>query len=225
MTISDASWSSSLRRIGDLERGDHFYLRDSDQCYFFGEYTAYKGWSHSETNQLIANLKKKPSTRDTVQWTYKLDAIGRLARSIAANLRPEALSGITFIPIPPSKPAAHPDYDDRMAQVAARIRPGGDARDVLFTEFERDARHTSGGRRDPDALRQTLGIRKDLLLTPAPTTIALLDDVLTTGCSFTVCRDLLAALVPDVTIVGIFAARRVIDRSAAFEDFADLDFD
>lgn len=223
MTTSDASWSHSLRQISDLERGDHWYLRDTDQCYFFGEYTPYKGWSHSTTNQLIANLKKKPSTRGTMQWNHKLNAIGQLARTIGANIKPEALPGVTFVPIPPSKPEDHPEYDDRMRQVATRIRTGCDSRDILFTQIERDARHTSGNRRDPEALRDSLGIR-NALLTPPPTTIALLDDVLTTGCSFTVCRDLLAALVPGATIVGIFAARRVIDRTSMFEDFDDLDF-
>ena len=63
MTTSDASWSPSLRKVTDLERGDHWYLRESDQCYFFGEYTPGKGWAHSQTNQLVLNLKILPALR------------------------------------------------------------------------------------------------------------------------------------------------------------------
>src|SRR5580698_4840315 len=118
MTTSDESWSHRLRKVGDLERPDHWYLRDGDECYFFGEYTAYAGYRHSETNGVISNLKKKPSTKGTLQWNYKLNAIARIGHTIASNIKPEFLSGLTFVPIPPSKPPGSPEYDDRMFQVA-----------------------------------------------------------------------------------------------------------
>ncbi len=56
-----------------------------------------------------------------------------------------------------------------------------------------------------------------------PNLIVLLDDVLTTGCSFMVCRDMLQEALPNANIIGIFAAHRVVDRTSAWEDFADLD--
>lgn len=218
MTTSDASWSHSLRQIGELERGDHWYLRDTDQCYFFGEYTAYAGFGHSQTNQLIVNLKKKPSLRDTPQWAYKTEAIRRVASSIAANIKPELLGGVTFVPIPPSKPQTSPDYDDRMAQVARSIGPACDVRELLFTQVEREAFHTSSSRRDPCELRQTLGLRTEEFGAPTPSIIMLLDDVLTTGCSYVTCRDILAEVFPNASIFGLFVARRVVDRSAGLLD-------
>lgn len=222
MTTSDASWSASLRQIGELELRDHWHLAEGDVCYFFGEYTPYKGYSHSQTNQIIANLKKKPALRDTNQWPHKVRAIDGLARSIAGNLKAEALPGITFVPIPPSKVPTSPEYDDRMFQVARRIAPNCDVRELLFTSTERDARHSSGGKRDPAELRATLSVRAELLANK-PDLIVLLDDVLTTGCSFKVCRAMLQEALPDATIIGIFAARRVVDRASAWEDFMDLD--
>ena len=223
MTTSDASWSPSLRQIGDLERQDHWYLRDGDRCYFFGEYSPGKGWAHSQTNQLVLNLKKPPALRTTSQWVHKTNAIGQVGRSIAANFKAEMLPGITFVPIPPSKPVDHPDYDDRMLQVARRIAPACDVREALYTLAERDPRHTSGSKRDPDALRASLGIRAELLANLGERPIVILDDVLTTGCSYTVCRDLLAQHLPGASIFGIFVARRVVDRTGAFADFSDLD--
>lgn len=221
MKTSDESWSGSLRQVGDLERPDHWYLTEEDLCYFFGEYTAYKGYAHSVTNQLIANLKKKPSTRGTPQWSYKMAAISRVARAIAANINPEALPTLTFVPVPPSKPPSSPEYDDRMTQVARQIAPGCDVREILQTAQDRDPRHLSGDKRDPVALRTTLEIRRELIASP-PTRIILLDDVLTTGCSYTVCKSMLSEAIPGVEIFGIFVARRAVDRTCPFDIF-DVD--
>jgi hypothetical protein len=221
MKTSDESWSGSLRLVGDLERPDHWYLTEADVCYFFGEYTAHKGYAHSATNQLIANLKKKPSTRSTPQWGYKTAAIGRIARAIAANLKPGALQGLTFVPIPPSKPPDSPEYDDRMSQVARQIGPDCDVREILHTVRERDPRHMTSDKRHPAALRATLGIRDELIVKP-PQLVVLLDDVLTTGCSYTVCRDMLVEAIPGLQVVGIFVARRAVDRTAGFEGVIDL---
>jgi len=220
MTTSDASWSPRLRQVGDLERSDHWYLTAADQCWFFGEYTAGKGWAHSQTNQLVLNLKKKPEFRNTAQWPHKAAAISRVARAIAANIKPEAMPGLTFVPIPPSKPVGSPDHDDRMSQVARQIAPGCHVRELLFTQSDRDARHATGQKRDPDALRATLALRADLLADP-PGQIVLLDDVLTTGCSYMVCRSMLLEALPNADIFGVFVARRVVDRTSAFDAFID----
>lgn len=120
MTTSDASWSPNLRIVGDLERPDHYYLTNSDDSAFFGEYTAGVGWSHSATNQLIYNLKKNPLSAPQALW-YKSEAIRRVAAVIGANLKQELLGRTVIVPIPPSKLASSPEYDDRMIQVARAI--------------------------------------------------------------------------------------------------------
>jgi hypothetical protein len=222
MPTLDASWSGSLRVVGDLERPDHWYLTEEDSCYFFGEYTARAGYGHSSTNQLIHNLKKKPCLRATPQWKWKGVAIRDIGQAIARNLRPEALAQTTIIPIPPSKPPDHPDYDDRMAQVARSIGANHEVREVIYTAVERDAAHTNQNHRDPDGLRASLAIRSDLTLN-RPSQVLLLDDVLTTGCSFIVCKAMISEIWPGIAVFGLFVARRVIDRSSPFEEFEDLD--
>lgn len=47
-----------LTKIDELTRGQHYHLSEDDTCYFFGEYTARKGYAFSNTNNLIHNFKK-----------------------------------------------------------------------------------------------------------------------------------------------------------------------
>jgi len=184
---------------------------------FFGEYTARAGYGHSSTNQLIHNLKKKPELRGTPQWRWKEAAIADAGRAIARNVRADVLARTAIVPIPPSKTPQHPDYDDRMARVARAVGPQVDVRDALYTAVERDPAHVGQNHRDPIALRATLALRPDLLANP-PGHVLLLDDVLTTGCSFTVCKAMLAEVWPDTRIIGLFVARRVVERGSEFDD-------
>ena len=219
MPTSDASWSARVRVVGDLERPDHWFLTEADDCAFFGEYTAGGGYAHSFTNQLVLNLKKSPDLAGTPQYAWKGRAIRDVGRAIADNISTEALTRACFVPIPPSKQPGTPGYDDRMVQVARAIGPGVDVREVLVTTAERDAMHIQSTRRDPDALRATLGLNT-ALLQPAPEQVILLDDVLTTGCSFMVCKAMLSEVWPEAKIFGLFVARRALDRTNDFEGFA-----
>jgi hypothetical protein len=152
MAISDESWSPRLRKIGDLERPDHWYVSESDECYFFGEYTARAGYAHSRTNSIIANLKKKPKLRTTAQWRHKEEAIRQCAAAIAANIKAAELPQVVFVPIPPSKTPDNPDYDDRLTRLARAISPEADVREIIFSIADREARHATGDHRDPNAL-------------------------------------------------------------------------
>lgn len=219
MPTSDASWSARLRVVGDLERPDHWFLTDADACAFFGEYTAGAGYGHSSTNQLIHNLKKSPELAGTDQYVWKGRAIRNVGGAIAANLNAEALARACLVPIPPSKRPGDPGYDDRMVQVARAIGPAVDVREVLVTTGQREARHVQSTRRDPDALRATLGLNP-ALLQPAPEQVILLDDVLTTGCSFMVCKAMLSEVWPQAKFFGLFVARRALDRTNDFEGLA-----
>ncbi|MBW9080673.1 hypothetical protein JNB84_22170 [Rhizobium pusense] len=217
MTILDASWSARLRVVGDLERGDHHYLGEDDTCAYFGTYTPRAGFGHSYTNQIVSNLKKSPTVRNTPQWQYKERAIAQIGAAVAQNLNADSWQRTVFVPIPPSKLRGSPEYDDRMLRVAQAMGHNADIREILYTAVEREARHTSTDRRDPDALRASLAI--DASLTDKPKAqVVLLDDVLTTGCSFKVCKEMIVEIWPEASIFGIFVARRVPPNP-----FADLD--
>lgn len=58
-TSAGTSFPSRFTRIDDLTRSDHNHLLPEDECLFFGDYTARKGWAHSATNQLILNYKTR----------------------------------------------------------------------------------------------------------------------------------------------------------------------
>jgi hypothetical protein len=206
MPKSDESWSGRLRTVTGIERGDHHWLTAEDECFFVGEYTPRAGWKHSTTNQLILNLKIKPEHRGTYRWNHKRAAIADAARAIIGGLRPETRGTATFVPIPPSKMPGDPEYDDRILRLARQISTS-DVRELIKAQRSRDAAHGGDARRNLAALRDTLQVDYGLA-EPSPTMIILLDDLLTTGRSFRVCKDMLAEAFPGVRIVGLFVARR-----------------
>lgn len=208
MPTCDDSWTGSLRTVTDLERPDHHLLRPEDFCYFAGEYTPRAGFGASATNQLITNLKKRPSLRTTNQWPHKQRAIADAAASIKAGLNVNALPDILFIPIPPSKLPTDPEYDDRMTEIARRIGPN--VREAIYLAEPRDAAHAGDDVRDWQALKAKLRLHADWLQ-PVPRYIALVDDMLTTGCSYRACESLLRDYLPAAPIVpifGLFVSRR-----------------
>jgi hypothetical protein len=50
-----------LLQIDETTVGEHFSLAASDRCYYVWEYTAGQRYDFSPTNQLISNLKIKPT--------------------------------------------------------------------------------------------------------------------------------------------------------------------
>lgn len=219
MPTSDASWSGRLRLIGDLERPDHHHLEAGDQCAFFGEYTPGEGWKHSSTNNLILNLKNVPrTTRNTAQWPHKLAAIRDAAAAIRANLDPQRAATTLLVPIPSSKTAVHPDYDPRMLHVAESAGAPFCCAELLRTVIDRAALHGAAERRDPEALATTMACEAHLLA-PGIERIILIDDMITTGCSFRACRNIIADQWPSMPVFGLFISRRVLPNPfAAFTD-------
>ena len=212
----DESWTGKLRQIGDLERPDHVFLRAEDECAFLGAYTARAGFGHSSTNDLIFNLKKPMARRGQPGWSYKARAIQDAARALRGSLNADNLPKWTIVPIPPSKPVDHPDHDDRVAQIAHLISPGH-VREVIRTSGAREARHLIDDARSLDGLRATLTIDEAQIF-PRPSGVILLDDVLTTGCSFRVCRSMIAEIWPQAVVFGLFVARVARPR---FDDWND----
>jgi hypothetical protein len=68
--------------------------------------------------------------------------------------------------------------------------------------------HLAEERVSIEDLIASMGIN-EALAQPAPRTIGIFDDVLTTGRHFKAIRSVLRARFPDVPIVGIFVVRRV----------------
>lgn len=200
--------ASRLQKIDDLSRPDHHYLDPDDHCYYFGEYTAGAGHAFSATNQLILNLKKPVDRKGTAQWKYKGLAIEESARLLRAAIKADA--AVTLVPIPPSKAKGDPLYDDRLVQVVRAACEGRayEYRELLIQKETIPASHLNKTRPSPDEIAANYAIDEDKA-EPAPQTIIVVDDVLTTGSHFKAAQRVLLNRYPESKTVGIFIARRV----------------
>ena len=221
---SDGTFPQRLTKVDDLIRPDHWYLTADDACYFIGEYTAYRGYAHSDTNHLIFNFKKTMDRRGRPEWRYKERAIRTAAAAFRGTLNPEALDRLTFVPVPPSKVKEDPLYDDRLTRMLGSIRPSLplDIRELIVQMVSTDAVHVRDMRPAPEQVQALYRI-DETLTEPVRDIIAVVDDILTTGAHFRAAKSILSTRFPGAAIIGLFIARRV-PNTAAIEDFDDVDF-
>lgn len=205
-----------LIKIDDSNRADHFYLDETDKCYFFGEYTARKWPSFSKTNQLIINLKKTMDKVSQIDWPYKEKAICECAELIRDSI--EYNAKVTFIPVPPSKSKEDPLYDDRLVKIlklATESWTNPDIRELIIQTKSTDPTHLSynGIPRPNPYMLQSIYSVDDNLLYPEPSGIVIFDDVLTTGCHYKAVKNKIRNYFKSVPIAGLFIARRRIERN------------
>lgn len=209
--------------IDDLVRRDHCYLTPDDKCYFYGEYTARAGYTHSETNDLILNFKKEVDRKGRPEYRFKEMAILKAADIFATAFLPGAFQDVTLIPIPPSKVKSDPLYDDRMVRMLQAMCRGNpcDIRELVIQVQPMDSSHaTADDRPSPDRIAANYAL-DPRLLTPVPRVIVVFDDVLTTGAHFKAAQRLLQANFPEVPIFGVFIARRAFTSTDVFQRLAD----
>ena len=220
---SDGTFPRRLTKVDDLIRPDHSHLTGADACYFIGEYTAYRGYAHSDTNRLIFNFKKTMNRRGRPEWRYKEQAIQTAAAAFRRALAPKDLDRLTFVPVPPSKARGDPLYDDRLTRMlgAVRPRPPLDIRELIVQTESTAAVHAGDRRPAPERIEALYRI-DETLTGPVRDIIAVVDDILTTGAHFRAAKSVLSARFPGVAIIGLFITRRV-PNTAAIEDFDDAD--
>jgi hypothetical protein len=224
MPTSQSTFPRHLTEIDGLTRPDHHHLNAGDTCLFLGEYTARKGFSFSATNQLVLNFKKSVDRRGRPEWQHKERAILEVGHAFAGAIQAAWLASVTLVPIPPSKQKDDPLYDDRMLRAIPAVQPL-DIRELLVQRQTMEAAHDADVRPNPDQIAAGYQI-DETLCQAAPSTIALFDDVITTGAHFVAARRVLQLRFPQARIFGFFIARRVpetTDFSAFFEDLDDED--
>lgn len=147
---SDVAFLDRLTEIDELTRPDHYWLTDDDRCYFLGEYTARKGYSYSQTNQLILNFKKPLDRKGKPEWRYKQSALLQVAAAFQRALG-EDPPAYVFVPVPPSKARDHPLHDDRVTRMLRAIWPGrsADVRELIVQLESTDAAHENPLRPKP----------------------------------------------------------------------------
>ncbi len=226
MTSENGSFPQRLTKIDDLTRPDHHYLRDSDQCFFLGEYTARKGFSHSETNNLIINFKKPMDRRGTTQWKYKGIMIRRAAAALYHAIGGTNLREFIFVPVPPSKISSDPLYDDRMVQmlngfsnhVNANYGYRLEVREIVTQSTSTAAAHDGDVRPSPETLASLYCVDTSAIQVNSPT-VVICDDVLTTGCHYRAMVLAISRELPASSFRGVFLARRAPEAM----DFSDVD--
>ena len=211
---SVGGFPNRLTKLDDLTRSDHSNLRKSDACFFIGEYTAHQGFNFSDTNQLIYNFKKSVDRRGLPEWKYKKKAIREAAAAFRSGLGNEFLEEVTLVPVPPSKAKDDPLYDDRLIRMLEAIRhdPPVDVREFVVQEDSTEAAHSLGVRPSPDEIEARYRIDEDLAIT-SPKTLAVVDDILTTGAHYRALHSILSKRFQGIPICGLFIARRVPDTT------------
>ncbi len=207
--------SLKFSKIDPLNFQDHPKLDYDDDCYYLGEYTARKGFSFSDTNQLIANFKKKPNASSNELY-YKRLAIEKAAGLFRAVLANQAnaphFQKATLVPIPPSAIAGDPLYDDRLMRMLKQMKVGLgyklDIRELVKQVQSVSPAHESEARPTIEEIYDNYCIDEDLT-EPEPTEIWIFDDVLTAGCHFKAMQRILTERFPGVETAGFFVARRV----------------
>jgi hypothetical protein len=205
-----------LWKIDSSTVGEHFSLRESDQCYYIWEYTAGRDFKFSPSNHLIFNLKIKPGhiRKSPNRAFYKEQAIDHSAAALRKCLtRDYVEQAATFIPIPGSKAPGDPEYDDRMLKVLTRAFEGWavDIRPILKLTESTAADHESEERLPYE---QLLAISKleDSAQTLLKPLAIVVDDVLNSGKHFRVAQALIAKQFPTVSVRGLFLARCIHER-------------
>lgn len=172
-------------------------------------YTPRAGFEHSETNQLIHNFKIPRS--ETHRLDFKQKAIRKFVEELTVLFQKSGKEPITLIPIPTSKAKEDPDYDDRLEQVCIRLEKEiSKVRFVPLIERHRSATasHLTTEHRNLEELSQSLKVNEALLpKVETNSTLVLIDDVVTSGAHFEVCRKLLGKLLPNQKIAGVFWAK------------------
>ena len=82
-----------------------------------------------------------------------------------------------------------------------------DVRELIFQTRSTGAIHEQEVRQSPEEIAALYRVDPDLAQ-PAPSVIAIVDDILTTGAHFRAAKALLSSLFPGTDIIGLFIARR-----------------
>jgi hypothetical protein len=201
-----------LTRVDESCIGDHTKLNAGDECYFWREYTSGRDYRFGPGNDLISNLKKKPSKSSSGELRHKSRVIKECSAFFSRAINPDWLNEATLVPIPPSKARNHPDFDDRVTRICRGIRPHPplDVRELVVQTESLAAAHEAGCGPRPtvEDLLRVYRIDEEVAA-PCPSKIAIFDDVLTAGVHYRAIQIILQRRFPAIKTVGFFVARRI----------------
>lgn len=194
-------------------------LSIGDNCFYYLDHTD-GGYSASDANQQIFNIKKPMDRKGRSEWYYKEKAINRFANDLAGFLIENKLSlyDSVMVAIPPSKTRDNPEYDDRIVQVIQRASyiAGVDWLDPFDVVKDSDPAHC-GGERSLSFTTSNIVFNGNHSLLRNYNICLIVDDVLTSGSHYVACKNKILELNPRMDVLGVFwALHRPND---AIEDF------
>ena len=210
---------TTITKIDDLSADDHYHITSDDACYFIGEYTARALAGHSDTNQFVMNYKKNITRRAEAHYRYKGIAIRDAGEALNRVIAQDSLNNLTFIPVPPSKTSTHLAFDNRLVQTLEHLSglcPQCDYQNIISQNCDLTTSHLvgdTGERPNIDTLFDAYQLVDPL--PPVRGTLAIFDDMLTTGAHFVAMRRKLREVFPNHPIIGIFLTRRAIPHPPA----------
>jgi hypothetical protein len=213
---------NKLLQIDETTVGQHFLLNSTDVCYHIWEYTRRGGFGASPTNQLIFNLKKKPSrlSANPREAPWKENAIVYCAQAMQRMMNREWIEGYaTLVPVPGSKIIGHPDHDDRLLRVLQKAFTGSkvDIRPLLVQSRSTAADHETPERQRFEELLAVTRIDEAIIGAGVRPQIMVFDDVLNSGKHFKIAQQLLRQRFPETSVVAVFLARCLPDPPVEFD--------
>lgn len=181
----------------------------NDICYYAREYVAYGGYNTSDTNSVILNFKKPPSVKDTPQWHYRQKAVKQIATELYCFFKQLPLNNIFISWIPSSKLITDPEYNSRFEDLLLKLAGYLQINygHLIISKGKLQPSHLDGPR-DPSILTSNFTLNQDIDISPF-TWVVLIDDVITSGSHFKVCKNLILEKFSEKKIAGVFWAKTI----------------
>ena len=180
------------------------YLTDKDIIYYHLEYKSSLGFDHLD-NSYVLNYKKDIKYRCSNHWHYKKEAIEYFANLL---INTPFGNNRTLISAPISKRRDSQFFDSRNDDVLKIVNQRTNIPISFNLEANRDIEpvHLKSGYRKPEHLK---GFYSFIPFEIVPEIVYIVDDVITSGSSFVVLRDLIKERHPSVEVRGLYLARAV----------------
>lgn len=212
-----------LQQIDESNISDHYWIESTDTVYYLRERN-HGTWSAGETNQLIHNVKIKP-TESSNRIYYKNKAIRQVVNELSAAVNVEWAKTQLFVPVPPSKAIGHEDYDPRLILILENLFGGGlKVSELVVQDESMEAAHESANRPSKEELLEAYSLNQNVATVEDVTGICVFDDVISAGSHFWAMKATIALRYPGVPVTGLFVARQRQDDREPVE-FPDFDPD
>ena len=184
--------SETWKKLETFDR--RTFIDETDKCWYMREYTS-KGGYDINANGLIMNFKKSKDRMGQVDWKYKKEAEKQFAHELSLILPDNS----TIMFMPTSKVKRDCEYDNRFEDTYIHLNKINSSIIKIepFELIESQTPTHKGGSRDYNDIMQNYRLIAGKNL---PKTLYIIDDVVTTGVHYKVCKNLLLSKKKDIEL-------------------------